>query len=36
MQIYYLKALEVKSLQWVNRTAFLLEVLGENPFSCLF
>lgn len=28
--------LEVRSLKWIQRAAHLLEVLGKNPFPCLF
>lgn len=34
-QNYYITVLEVQSVEWVNRAAFLLEVLGENPFPCV-
>lgn len=34
-QIYSLIALELRSLKWIVRAAFLLEAVGENRFPCL-
>ena len=34
--VYSFIILEVKSLKWVHKVAFLLEVLGENSFLYIF